>query len=92
MTFDADGQLWGVDNDGPGRGPWRFEELLHIEEGLDYGFPDDGTVGPYARRTGFAEWIMPVGAGSGGILVRGTTCAQRRVRRCDVGGSRLGDR
>ena len=72
LAFDADGELWGVDNDGPGRGPWRFEELLHIEEGLDYGFPEDGTVGPYASRTGFAEWIMPVGAGSGGILVRDT--------------------
>jgi hypothetical protein len=73
LVFDDEGQLWGVDNDGPGRGPWRFEELLHIEEGLDYGFPDDGSVGPYERRTGFAEWIMPVGAGSGGILVDGTT-------------------
>jgi hypothetical protein len=71
LTFDDDGRLWGVDNDGPGRGPWRFEELLNIEEGVDYGFPDDGTVGPYERRTGFASWIMPVGAGSSGILVEG---------------------
>lgn len=69
LTFGADGRLWGVDNDGPGRGPWRAEELLEIREGLDYGFPDDGTVGPYTRRTGFATWIMPTGAGSGGILV-----------------------
>jgi Glucose / Sorbosone dehydrogenase len=73
LMFDGDGELWGVDNDGPGRGPWRFEELLHLQEGLDYGFPDDGSVGPYERRTGFAEWIMPVGAGSGGIVVDGTT-------------------
>lgn len=73
LVFDDDGELWGVDNDGPGRGPWRFEELLHLQEGLDYGFPDDGSVGPYERRTGFAEWIMPVGAGSGGIVVDGTT-------------------
>jgi hypothetical protein len=71
LDFDESGQLWGVDNDGPGRGPWRFEELLHLEEGLDYGFPTDGTVGPYTRRTGFATWIMPVGAGSSGLLVRG---------------------
>jgi hypothetical protein len=69
LTFDADGTLWGVDNDGRGRGPWRAEELLRIEEGLDYGFPDDGTVGPYTRRTGFAAWIMPTGAGSSGITV-----------------------
>lgn len=70
LMFDDSGELWGVDNDGPGRGPWRFEELLHLQEGLDYGFPDDGTVGPYVRRTGFPEWIMPVGAGSSGILVQ----------------------
>jgi hypothetical protein len=70
LDFDG-GSLWGVDNDGPGRGPWRFEELIRFEEGLDYGFPDDGTVGPYTRRTGFAEWIMPTGAGSSGLLVRG---------------------
>lgn len=70
LDFDEDGVLWGVDNDGPGRGPWRFEELERIDEGLDFGFPDDGTVGPYTRRTGFATWIMPSGAGSGGLLVR----------------------
>lgn len=70
LDRDEEGELWGVDNDGPGRGPWRFEELLHLQEGLDYGFPDDGTVGPYTRRTGFATWIMPVGAGSSGLLVR----------------------
>ncbi len=69
ITFDEAGELWAADNDGPGRGIWRFEELLHIEEGLDYGFPDDGTVGPYTRRTGFATWIMPTGAGSSGIHV-----------------------
>jgi hypothetical protein len=73
LVFDADGRLWGVDNDGPGRGPWRFEELLEITEGTDYGFPDDGSVGPYTRRTGFATWLMPVGAGSGGIWVSGDT-------------------
>lgn len=72
LTFDDDGRLWGVDNDGPGRGPWRFEELLQIQEDLDYGFPEDGTVGPYERRTGFATWIMPVGAGSSGIVVNGS--------------------
>jgi hypothetical protein len=70
LSFDEEGQLWGVDNDGRGRSVWRAEELLKIEEGLDYGFPDDGTVGPYTRRTGFATWIMPTGAGSSGLLVR----------------------
>jgi sugar lactone lactonase YvrE len=69
LDFDETGALWGVDNDGRGHGIWRFEELIRLEEGLDYGFPDDGTVGPYERRTGFATWIMPTGAGSSGILV-----------------------
>jgi hypothetical protein len=69
LSFDEDGTLWGVDNDGRGRGPWRHEELLRIEEGRDYGFPDDGTVGPYTRRDAFASWIMPTGAGSSGISV-----------------------
>jgi glucose/arabinose dehydrogenase len=69
LSFDEAGGLWGVDNDGRGRDIWRAEELLQIEEGLDYGFPDDGTVGPYSRRTGYARWIMPTGAGSAGLLV-----------------------
>ena len=70
IDFDEDGVLWGVDNDGRGRGDsWRFEELERFDEGLDFGFPDDGTVGPYTRRTGFATWILPSGAGSSGILV-----------------------
>jgi len=68
LDFDEDGVLWGVDNDGRGRGIWRFEELTRIEEGLDYGFPDEGTIGPYERRTGFPVWVMP-GSGSSGILV-----------------------
>ena len=71
LAFDEQGGLWGVDNDGPGRGPWRFEELLRLEEGLDYGFPDDGTVGPYERRTGFPQWVMTTGAGSGALVVEG---------------------
>jgi hypothetical protein len=69
LDFDESGALWGVDNDGRGRGIWRFEELIRIEEGIDYGFPDDGTVGPYTRRQGFATWILPTGAGSAGLLV-----------------------
>lgn len=69
LSFDEDGVLWGVDNDGRGRGPWRFEELVRIEEDLDFGFPDDGTTGPYTRRTGFATWILPSGFGSGGLHV-----------------------
>lgn len=90
ITFDADGRLWGVDNDGRGRGFWRSEELLQIEEGLDYGFPDDGTVGPYTRRTGFAKWILPTGAGSSGIFVHDeivVSGACGRITRVDLAGN-----
>ena len=68
LAFDEAGELWGVDNDGRGRGAVRLEELVRIEEGKDYGFPEDGSVGPYTRRTGFPTWIMPA-VGSAGISV-----------------------
>jgi Glucose / Sorbosone dehydrogenase len=92
LDFDASGTLWGVDNDGRGHDIWRFEELLRIGQGLDYGFPDDGTVGPYQRRTGFASWIMPTGAGSGGIhveedvVISGACGRITRVNLADGGG------
>lgn len=90
LSFDEAGELWGVDNDGRGRGIWRAEELLKLEEEVDYGFPDDGTVGPYSRRTGYAAWIMPTGAGSGGIEVNDNVVisgACGRVTQVELGGA-----
>ena len=68
-------------------GALRLEELVRIEEGMDYGFPEDGSVGPYTRRTGFATWIMPA-AGSAGIRRRGRDRDQRFVRARDAGATR----
>ena len=81
LAFDEAGELWGVDNDGRGRGGLRLEELVRIEQGKDYGFPEDGSVGPYTRRTGFPTWIMPA-VGSAGInvedgMVISGSCGQR---------------
>jgi hypothetical protein len=40
--------------------------LLHLESGLDYGYPDEGSFGPFQRTTGFA--LGPIYAiGSAGI-------------------------
>jgi glucose/arabinose dehydrogenase len=43
LTFDPEGTLYGVDNDGATRDGWRAEELLMIQRGKDYGYPVDGT-------------------------------------------------
>lgn len=43
LTFDPDGHLYGVDNDGQtGRG-WRHEQLIEVVDGADYGYPAHGT-------------------------------------------------
>ena len=66
LTFDHEGNLYGVDNDGPTRNGWRAEELLMIQEGNDYGFPVDGTYGAPIVRTGFPLWTLDT-RGSAGI-------------------------
>jgi hypothetical protein len=68
IAVDSAGHLWGVDNDGKASGGWRFEELLRMQHGDDYGFPDEGTLGPHTRRTDHPIWIMP-GVGSAGIAL-----------------------
>lgn len=66
LAFDVDGRLYGVDNDGPTRGAWRREEVLQIKHGEDYGYPVDGTYGPYTGRTEPPLWVLDT-VGSGGI-------------------------
>jgi len=68
LAFDGD-DLYGVDNDGPTRGSRRYEELLHIEGGRNYGHPDEGTLGPHSVRDGHPIGIVS-GTGSAGILVQ----------------------
>ena len=67
LTFDADGRLYGVDNDGPTRSGWRREELLEIRRGADYGYPQDGTFAPQNRRREPPLWAVEA-VGSGGIV------------------------
>jgi Glucose / Sorbosone dehydrogenase len=67
LTFDKNGNLWGVDNDGPTLHGWRAEELLLIRRGGDYGYPYDASFGPYTRRTVGPVWILSDVAGSAAI-------------------------
>lgn len=60
------GELWGVDNDGPTFRGWREEEVVSIQEGADYGFPDDGSYAPFVRRTQTAIWVTDA-VGSAGL-------------------------
>jgi Glucose / Sorbosone dehydrogenase len=66
LTFDRLGNLYGVDNDGPTLHGWLEEELLQIRKGANYGYPYDGTFGPYTVRTDAPLYTLGT-AGSGGI-------------------------
>lgn len=66
LAFDDAGRLYGVDNDGPTRRGWRREEVLEIRRGGHYGYPYDGTFGPYTRRTVPPLWTLDT-AGSAGV-------------------------
>jgi hypothetical protein len=65
LAFDEQDRLFGVDNDGETIGGWRQDELIMVEQGLDYGYPDEGTFGPFSRRTGFAMWSFPLSGPAG---------------------------
>lgn len=66
LTFDDDGRLYGTDNDGPTNAGYRAEEVLHIERGVDYGYPDEGTTSRLGDRTRGPLWILDA-VGSAGI-------------------------
>lgn len=68
LTFDEQGNLWGVDNDGPTLRGWRAEELLLIRPHGHYGYPYEGTFAPSIRRKiDPPVWILPGIAGSAAI-------------------------
>ena len=67
LTFDDQGDLWGVDNDGETPSGWRAEEILHIREGRNYGYPLEGSFGQLKVRDDFAVWLAQ-GTGSAGIM------------------------
>jgi hypothetical protein len=67
LAFDDRGDLWGVDNDGETPNGWRAEEVLHIRQGRNYGYPFEGSFGQFKVRDDFAVWHAQ-GTGSAGIL------------------------
>lgn len=67
LAFDEEGGLWGVDNDGATPSGWRAEEVLHIRNGRNYGYPREGSFGPFEVRDDFAVWYSQ-GTGSAGII------------------------
>ncbi len=66
LTFDDEGRLFGVDNDGPTQGGWRREEVLAISRGADYGYPWDGTYSPYRVSRDPPLWVLDT-VGTGGL-------------------------
>jgi hypothetical protein len=66
LTFDEDGRLYGTDNDGPTNAGYRAEEVLQLERGRDYGYPDEGTTSRLGDRTRGPLWILDA-VGSAGI-------------------------
>jgi hypothetical protein len=58
LTFDDKGHLYGIDNDGPTLGGWRGEEAIRFVKGGHYGYPFEGTFGPFKTRTAAPMWLM----------------------------------
>jgi len=83
LAFDDLGRLYGVDNDGATMRGWRREEVLEIRMGGNYGYPYDGTFGPYTHRTVPPLWVLDT-VGSAGIeWVRREGRSQLIVGSCD---------
>jgi hypothetical protein len=70
VTFDGQGRMWGIDNDGPTLGGWLGEEVLRLKAKANYGYPYDGTFGKPTVRDDFAVWISD-GVGSAGLAWAG---------------------
>lgn len=58
FTFGPGDNIFAVDNDGPTNRGWREEELIQVKRGAHYGFPDEGSFGPYRVRTDPPFWIL----------------------------------
>jgi hypothetical protein len=70
LAFDERGAVYGVDNDGFTVGGWRREEMLHVEQGANYGYPFDGTFGTPTVRTDPPIWLLG-STGSAALAWRG---------------------
>jgi hypothetical protein len=65
LAFSPDGRLFGVDNDGPTLRGWRQEELIELTRGANYGYPFEGSFGPFNVRTGFPIYALEPGGHAG---------------------------
>ena len=71
LAFSDQGELYGIDNDGPFlRGPdraaWRGEEVLLVREGDHHGFPLEGSFSEGRLRTQNPLWLIDA-KGSAGV-------------------------
>jgi len=67
LTQDPDGHLFGVNNGGITAREALGEEVLWLQEGLDYGFPENGTFSGGRDPESRPLALLPEG-GSGGLL------------------------
>jgi hypothetical protein len=67
LTQDPDGHLFGVNNGGITAREALGEEVLWIQGGVDYGFPQNGTFSAGRDPESRPLTVLPVG-GSGGLL------------------------
>ena len=66
LTFGDGGALYGVDNDGPTMHGYRGEEVIHFRQNKNYGYPYEGSYGPFTVATDGPIWILR-STGSAGI-------------------------
>jgi len=65
LAFSPEGRLFGVDNDGPTVRGWRQEELDEITQGANFGYPWEGSFGPFEVRTAFPIYALEPGGHAG---------------------------
>jgi hypothetical protein len=66
LAFGSDGDLYVVDNDGPTQRGFRHDEVIHVEPGADYGFPEQGSFAPAESRSGWPIWLLSSILGTAG--------------------------
>ncbi len=71
LVFDDKGRLFGVDNDGSGARGYRREEVLLIQQGDHFGYPQEGTFDlPHRLRNAPPLWVLPdANSGSAGLEI-----------------------
>jgi hypothetical protein len=67
LTFDDQGRLYGVENDGPSARGFEHEGILQIGEGADFGFPSGGTFDPSPAAKSRPFYLLDNESGSAGL-------------------------